>query len=113
MGLPAVIEAGRLNKRIELQRATSTRDVTGEPLETWATYTTVWGRVISGAGAERIVGQEVTGRGGLVLQIRYRTPQPTLTERAKLGTRIFDINDVSNVEERNAELLLTCTEVTG
>lgn len=105
--------AGRLRNRIELQRKTTTRDASGEPIETWSTYATVWAEYIGGAGAERLVGQQVTGRGGVVWRIRYRNPEPTITERVKFGTRTFDINDADSVENRNREILLACTEVTS
>lgn len=113
MGVLALIESGRLRHPIELQRKTATRDAFGEPIETWATYKRVRAEIIGGAGAERVVGQQVTGRGGLVVRIRYRSPEPEIVERVKFGSRTFDINDVDNVEQRNRELILTCTEVTG
>jgi SPP1 family predicted phage head-tail adaptor len=107
-----VIDAGRLRHPIELQRNTQARDTYGEPIETWATYKRVRAEIIGGAGSEQVVGQRVTGRGGLVVRIRYRSPEPEIIERVKFGTRYFDINDVDNVEQRNRELILTCTEVT-
>lgn len=107
------MQAGPLRNRIELQRKTATRDASGEPIETWATYATVWAARIGGAGGERIAGQQVTGRGGVVWRIRYRSPAPSIDERVKHGDATFDINDADDVENRHKEILLSCTEVTG
>lgn len=99
--------------KIELQRKTETKNSYGEPIETWATYSRPWAQIIGGSGAERLVGQQVTGRGGLVVNILYRSPEPEIAERVKFGDRTFDINDVDNPSQLNQELVLTCTEVTG
>ena len=104
---------GKMNKRIELQRKTSARDSYGEPIETWSTYSRPWAKLVGGAGSEKILGQQLTGRAGVVLELHWRSPEPEITERVKLGTRTFDINDVDNVESRNRTLILTCTEVTS
>lgn len=47
------MRAGLRNRRIIFQRKTSIEDEYGEEIEIWADYTTAWGQVIWGSGAER------------------------------------------------------------
>lgn len=105
-----MIKAGELTQRIELQRSTATRDSTGEPIDSWATYVSVRAQIVGGSGAERLIGPQVAGRAGYAIRMRYRDPVPTITERVKFGSRTFDINSVENIEQANRELLLACTE---
>lgn len=104
---------GQRRSKIELQRKTETKNAYGEPVETWTTYSRPWAKVIGEYGTERIVGQQVTGRGVIVVNILHRFPEPEIAERVKFGDRTFDINDVDNPSQLNQELVLTCTEVTG
>lgn len=105
--------AGPMRHRVQLQRVTLARDSVGEPIETWATYATVWASKLGGSGGERMVGQQVSGRAGVVLKIRYRNPLPTITERVVHNGSTYDINDVDDELDRHKTVVLSCTEVTG
>ena len=106
------MRAGKLRHRVVLERKTEARDSYGEAIETWAPFATVWGEKLDGAGLEKILGQQVIGLSGSVWRIRYHDVEPTIADRVKFGTRTFDVNDVTNTDERNREMLLTCTERT-
>jgi SPP1 family predicted phage head-tail adaptor len=107
------MQAGKRRTKLELQRVTTSRDSYGEPIETWTTYSRPWVQVVEGAGAERIIGKQEVGAGTVVVLMNYQSPLPVISERGKLGTRTFDINNVVNVDQKNHEVILTCTEVTG
>ncbi|UNK78063.1 phage head closure protein [Sphingopyxis granuli] len=47
------MRAGPRNRKIVFQRKTVITDDYGEEIEIWADYTTAWGQVIWGTGAER------------------------------------------------------------
>lgn len=51
--------AGSLDRRIVIERATSTNNAFNEPVETWATYTTVWAARKDVSDGEKLAGGQV------------------------------------------------------
>jgi len=93
------MESGKLNKRVEIQRATKTDDASGTPVETWAKLADVWAQ-LKPLRAREIV-QEGQVQGDLTHQIRIRYYRGlTRKDRIKFGTRIFNLVEVINVDER-------------
>ena len=107
-----MIQSGTLNKRVELQQATQTKDATGGPVRTWATVVTRWAEVKPAGGAEKFESDQMEARTTVVIRIRYY-PLIDTTWRVKRGTLIYNINAVLN-EGMDDELLeLQCTENKG
>ena len=104
------LAAGRLNKRVTLQRATAARDGHGQPIETWSNAAVVWAAIEPIRGREYFAAQqfatEVTHR----LRIRYRS-DVRATWRVRYGTRTFRIESVIDPLERHETLELMCVEV--
>lgn len=96
----------RLRHRVTIQTATITNDV-----EAWAdTYTSVPAAVEPLHGKEYWEAQKISAEVTVRITIRYRSGiLPTM--RVKWGDRIFRINAVLNINERNRELQLMTTEV--
>ena len=112
------MEAGKLRKRIVIEAPIAHRDSHGQNVPIWTAQADVWcsikqlsGRQIAMAGAKTITATatheiRMRYRADLTLQIGYhRLRMEGVTNRA------FSINQVLNIDERNAELVLTCTEV--
>ena len=113
------MRAGRLRHRIELQADTATTDDAdsfGEVEPSWETYAEVYADVRPLVGTERYAAQQVQASVSHEIRIRFRADVLD-THRVRWvcrGTaRLFDINAVLNVEERDRELLLLCTEATA
>jgi SPP1 family predicted phage head-tail adaptor len=78
---------------------------------------TVWGSINATGGGERVFGEQIEGRSTHSLVIRFRR-DVTAANRVKYayavgGTnyeRLFNINRVENVGERDRYLKLYCTE---
>lgn len=100
------MRAGRLRHYITIQTVTITNDV-----ESWAdTHANVPASIEPLRGREFWESQTVSAETAYRVTIRYRSGVlPTM--RVKWGTRIFRINAVLNIEERNRELHLMCVEV--
>jgi SPP1 family predicted phage head-tail adaptor len=103
------MSAGLRDKKVQIQRQGSTQDAAGQLSDMWTTQATVWasikpvsGREYFNASGERA---EVTHTIGILYG-------PTVAPRDRIvyGSRMFDIKSVINVDERNRELLLMCTE---
>jgi SPP1 family predicted phage head-tail adaptor len=105
-----MMNAGSLRHRITFQTSTDTVDAGGGLVETWATLATVWASISPLVGRElvnaKMVNSEITHK----IRIRHLS---TVTPkcRALFGTRIFQIFEVLDYEERNIEMQIGAKEV--
>lgn len=103
------MEAGTLRHRITLRKKTVTRDTRGGEVVSRATFATVWASVEPLQGREYFAADkenaEVTHR----IRLRY-LKGVTSSMDVLWGTRVFDIESVLNIGERNRELHLMAVE---
>jgi SPP1 family predicted phage head-tail adaptor len=104
-------ELARKNRSVVIQRRGTAQGTTGQVIESWTTTATVFasispisGREYFNASGERA---EVTHR----VVIRYG-PSVAARDRIVYGSRVFDIKSVIDMEEKNRQLVLMCTEHT-
>lgn len=106
------MRAGKLRHRITIQQLVAgSPDTlpTGEPDVSWAEYLTVYASIDPVTGREPFLSQQKIGETSHKVRIRYRSGiVPKM--RVLYGSRVFDILAVLNWEEKNAELLLLCSE---
>lgn len=100
---------GTLRHRVTIQSETRTADGAGGFTLTWADVATVWGAVEPLKGMERLRAQQIEAPVTHSVTIRHRTDVST-KERIKFGTRLFNIRDVINPDERDRWLELLCEE---
>ena len=106
------MRAGQLRHRIQLQSSTKTRNSQNERIETWETYDTVWGSVTPLRGEERLIADQIQSEVSHNIRIRFDTSTTVLPRhRAIHDGRIFQINSVEDVSERNRQRLLRCKEL--
>jgi len=67
------MNAGQLDRSIELQTQTTARDNFGQPVETWTTLATVWGNKSDRVASEAISGGQVVEVLRTIWTIRHRT----------------------------------------
>ncbi len=104
-----MFSAGQLNRRIVLQAPWLAAGETGEPEKLYDTYVTVWAGFRTLSGGERLASEQVGATLTHEVTIRYRAGVLP-THRIKYGTRILDIKDVRDVDERHEEIRIRCTE---
>lgn len=66
------MRAGRLDRRIQIQTLTVTRDAHGGQLQTWTTLATVWAQVIPMRGKELFEAAQFQPGAEVKFVIRYR-----------------------------------------
>ena len=102
--------AGQLRHRITLQSVSTTPDSSGDRVEAFATFATVWARVEPLTGREQFIAQQIQSETNYRVEIRYRAGV-VATMRVLFGGRTFEVVSVLNVGERNSDLHLMCREL--
>jgi SPP1 family predicted phage head-tail adaptor len=104
------MQAGRLDRRVEIQRRTQTQESNGEYVYTWATIATVWATVKDLRGAEffsaRQTNAEVTTR----FYVRW-IEGVTVLDRILYEGRVYDIAQVSEMARRQGLDILAIAKV--
>lgn len=106
-----MIRAGSLRHSVVIQERTLTADAYGGRTEAWATFATVWANVEPLSSSEQWRAQQVQSSVSHKVTIRYLAGIDSKM-RVKHGTRYLHIGSIRNVDERNIELELLCTEAT-
>jgi SPP1 family predicted phage head-tail adaptor len=91
---------GDLTRRIVIQRATTSKDAMGQPIQTWATYTTVWAGYSPISDGERVRANEIYANLSARFTIRYSTLVASVDARDRVvfDGRTFDIVGVKETE---------------
>lgn len=98
-----------MRERIEVQSRTTTQNAYGEPVATWSTLATVWARVEPLSGRELWQAAQVRPDVSHKVTMRHY-PGLSPKHRLKLGSRIFNIDSVLNIEERERLHQVLCKE---
>jgi SPP1 family predicted phage head-tail adaptor len=103
------MQAGRLTLLLTIERAEESRTPMGGVSQEWVEFAKVRAMAEQQKGREFEVARSRYAEVTEVFRFRWH-PGITPKMRAKLGERVFNITAVINVEERNRETLLYCTE---
>jgi SPP1 family predicted phage head-tail adaptor len=103
------IKPGELRHRVVIQQKTVSKDAEGIALDSWSDVATVWAAVESLRGREYFSASAFTTEVTHRVRTRYR-PGITPAMRVLYGLRIFDIQEVIDVNESHAEIQLMCRE---
>ena len=103
------MRAGRLRHRVELQSPSETANAFGEVTDSWATDATVWASIEPLSGSEGQIAKQTNPLVTHRVIMRYRSGV-TPRNRVKFGTRIFEVTQVFNPDERGESLRLVCVE---
>lgn len=76
--------AGPLDRRIVIERATSTNNAFNEPVETWATYATIWARRLDASDGEKYAAGQV----GSFLYAWFKFRSNPTTKAIKAADRV-------------------------
>ena len=104
------MRAGALRHTVTVQQRTELPDSFGEPAQTWTTM-----HADQPASIEPLSGRELINAQAIQSDVTHRVRMRYVAgvetkHRVAFGTRVFDIRAVRNVNERNIELEMLCTE---
>ncbi len=104
-----MMRAGPLRCRITVEAPVETQGSDGSTVTTWETFAAAWATVEPLIGREYFAQQREQATISHKIRMRY---QPEITHKMRIawGTRIFEIESVLNVGERNREIVLMCSE---
>lgn len=100
------MDAGKLDRRIKLQKQTLTQSAMGEFIVEWADVATVWARRLSSKGREFYSGGVQLGTEDAGFQIRHSTDVAAVDQTWRI---VFDgsMYDISSIDEVGRKGYLT------
>lgn len=102
----------KYNERISLQSFTLAKSSSGQPTKTWSTYATVWACIETMGGGEKVFNQLKAGVMSMKVTIRYSSDVSGVgvSDRLLHGSNYYDIKDIRNVDFKNEEIKMLCTQ---
>lgn len=97
------MESPKLDRRITLQRASSTQDAgSGESVTSWSDLATVWASRRRASARETLAAAEISGEVSDVFEIRYDSAWSDLDVRDRLifEGRTYEITSVDEIQRR-------------
>lgn len=103
------MRAGRRNTKVLIESKTSTINSYGDPVDTWATFSTQWVEIASQSGKEFLNAKEQNSSVSMVLTSRY-VDGVTPEMRINYGGRYFNILAVFDPFNNREQLKIYCDE---
>ncbi len=104
-----MMRAGPLRCRVTIEEPVETQGADGAILTAWETFATTWASVEPIIGKEYFAQQREQAAVSHKIRMRH-IAGITHKMRVAWGARIFEIESVLNVGERNREVVLMCSE---
>lgn len=108
------MRAGDLRKRVLLQKRDVTLDSAGQQATTWTTLATIWASIEALSVRELFAAQSVQSEVSHLVTVRYRpeflSPAADAAYRINYNGRMFNIQGVMNVDERNRTIEIMAGE---
>jgi len=103
------MRAGARRHKITIQTKTITTDAFGGPVETWATFATVWAAVEPLQGRELEKAQAIRAEISTKISMRYLVGLDT-SDRITHGGKYYNILALIDPELRHRELIIMASE---
>jgi SPP1 family predicted phage head-tail adaptor len=98
----------KFTKRLEIQRATYTKNAVGESIPSWLTLATRWASIEPISVREQLRANAIDVSESSRIRMRYYAGLKE-SDRLKHGDDIYEINSVVDKEDRHIELEILCT----
>jgi len=104
------MRSGALKHKITIERNAERRGESGEIIRGWTTFAQRWAAVEPLVGREIEYAHQIHADAGIRIRMRYLEGM-TPSDRIVMGTRIFNVLSVQNVDESGVETEVLCKEV--
>ena len=104
------MQIGELNRRVDIMRATITRDAFGGEISTWSVLGSVWANIRPGVARENLVNEQVQGFQEAVITIRYRS-DITIKDRVRYQDKYYEIVGVKDIDTGHFWTEITAKEI--
>lgn len=95
------MRAGKIHRRVTIQRKSVSVSSSGEQVETWSDLATVWAQDKPNRGDERFSTMQLIGSAVMTFVMRYRADLAvTIQDRLSYGGKTWDILDVRELARR-------------
>lgn len=111
-----IINSGELRHSIQVQQQTNAPDgTTGAPSQAWVPVLTTMAKISTARSSEVFQAAQFSAQVSHVIKIRWPGAAVTLAGGMQVvfGSRVFKLQTVENVLERNRVVLLHCLEING
>lgn len=108
------MEAGRLDRRVVIQKKVVVQDTFGQETITWTTVCTLWGEVLPLTGREFLEGRQETAEVSTRIRVRYYQgiePEYRASVVVDGTTIVYNILAVLHLGTARRELQLMCREI--
>lgn len=103
-----------MRHRVELQKATESRDATGGTTRVWSTIVTRWASMSNKRGSEKFEAEQMEARTITTFRIRFHSGIDTTWRlRHTRDGKIYNIEEILDVGERKYALDLRCVQLEG
>lgn len=106
-------DPGELRKEVVIKKLSVVDGDSGVTAETWTTQDTVFGKVVPIRGREYWIGNQLEADVTVAIVIRYFAGLAPTGYRLEIGSRILNIVQVINDEERDVYMGVLCKEAVG
>lgn len=109
------MRAGKLDRKITIQRKTTGSSGSGEPIETWSELSTRWASIKPLTGTERLVGENLVAKEQVEFRTRWAEVIADLSPQDRViypptasptDLQIYNIVQASEVGRKEAMLIL-------
>lgn len=106
--------AGKLNRRVTIQRRSATLDDYGQESSGWTDIATVWADVRPVGGREKMRAMAVESTLTHTVMVRYRTDLLPVIDadawRIRYGSRVLQITAAMDMDDERKYIIFECTE---
>lgn len=106
------MKAGLLRHKIAIEAEATTRDEYGAEIPTWSVYMRCYASPKTVSEKEFFAAKQTQSERVTSFRIRYSAKANAITTKMRIvwGSRVFDIESVSNENERNRSILIVGRE---
>ena len=114
MSDPLYLDPGSMRHQVSIQSQSASPDpTTGAPTQAWQTVRTTWASISTVSSKELFLANQFADQASHLVSMRWTSVRLSAGMRVVFGSRVFTVQNVENVLERNIRLNLTCQEIDG